>query len=144
MPLKVTEIYKIDISSHLKIPIYTTPVKAGFPSPAEDYVDKKIDLNEILIKHPTSTFFLRVSGNSMTDAGIMDGDTLIVDKSLEIKNDRVVIASINSEFTVKRIKIDGDSIYLKAENPDYEDIEITKEADFIVWGVVTYVIHELI
>lgn len=119
------------------------PVTAGFPSPAEDYIEGKLDLNKHLIKHPAATFFVRVAGDSMIDAGIHPGDILIVDRSLEPANKKVVIAIIDGELTVKRIRINKGRIYLIPENKKYKPIEIEKEMDFDIWGVVTNVIHPL-
>lgn len=126
----------------MKLPLFAVPVHAGFPSPAEDYLEQSLDLNEALIQHPAATFFVRVDGDSMKGAGIRRGDLLIVDRALEPTNGKIVIAVVNSEFTVKRIRMIQDKIFLEPENPDYKPLEIDKEADFKVWGVVTYVIHK--
>ncbi|MFP4459169.1 MAG: LexA family protein [Candidatus Zixiibacteriota bacterium] len=126
-----------------KIPLFDSSVQAGFPSPANDYIDRKLDLNELLIEHPTATFFVRVEGQSMTGAGIHHGDILIVDRALEAKDNKIVIAIIDGELSVKRIKIKGKKIALYPENPDYEPIEIDDAMDFMVWGVVKSVIHEV-
>jgi DNA polymerase V len=124
-----------------KLPLFLSNVKAGFPSAADDYLDKKLDLNEFLIKHPSSTFFVKVKGDSMINAGIQSGDILIVDRSIEAKDKKVVVAIINGEFTVKRLKKSKDKIFLLAENPKYSPIEITSGMDFEIWGVVLHVIH---
>lgn len=121
---------------------YFESVSAGFPSPADDYIEEKLNLDKYLIKNPSSTFFVRVSGSSMIGAGIYPNDILIVDRSLEPKNKDVVIALINGELTVKRfIKASG-KFYLKPENPDFKPIEIPQEGEFMVWGIVTNVIHK--
>jgi DNA polymerase V len=125
------------------LPFYQTPVSAGFPSPAEDYIEDKLDLNDLLIQHPTATFFLKVSGNSMIKAGIHHGDILIVDRSLRPSNGKIVIASINGELTVKRLKKIGEKVYLAAENDTYKPFEITSEEELVIWGVVTRVIHSV-
>jgi len=125
-----------------KIPLYLSHVKAGFPSPADDYVEKTIDLNSELIKNPPATFFVKVDGDSMTDANIFKDDILIIDKSIEPSNNKIVLAIVNGEFTVKRLKILNNIITLQAENSKYNDIIITKEMDFEVWGVITYIIHK--
>ncbi len=117
-------------------------MQAGFPSPAEDYLDKTLDLNELLIAHPAATFFVRVMGDSMRNAGILSGDVLIVDRSLEAIDNAIVIAIINGEFTVKRLSKKEGHVFLVPENPSYPIVEITPESDFQVWGVVTYVIHK--
>jgi DNA polymerase V len=118
-------------------------VAAGFPSPAEDYVDAELDLNEYLIQHPAATFFLRVSGESMTGAGIHPGDILIVDRALTPVPGRVVIAVVNGELTVKRLKKHLGQLQLAPENPDFPATPLNPETDFEVWGVVTSVIHKV-
>ena len=140
---KVVEIFKADTASKQSLPLYLSRIKAGFPSPAEDYVDKKLDLNEHLIKHPASTFFVKVKGDSMVGAGINSGDILIVDRSLEPKDKRIVVAVVNGDFTVKRISKRGDKLSLLSENPKYSPIEIKDGMDFEVWGVVVHVIHSV-
>lgn len=125
----------------MKLPLFIVPVKAGFPSPAEDYLEENLDLNEYLIKHPAATFFVRVDGDSMKGAGIHRGDILIVDRALEASNGKIVVAIINGEFTVKRIRIEKEKILLEPENPRYVPIEVQPESDFEVWGIVTFVIH---
>ena len=119
------------------------PVSAGFPSPAEDYIEAKLDLNEYLVKHPAATFFVRVTGNSMIDAGIHDGDILIVDRSLKPDNKKVIIAIVNGELTVRRIRITKDKVFLISENREYKPLQVEEEMGFEVWGVVTNVIHAL-
>lgn len=121
---------------------YSSMVSAGFPSPAEDDLEN-LDLNELLIKHPSATFFLKVSGSSMIKAGIHHNDILIVDRSLEPTNGKIVIASVNGELTVKRLRIEGKKIKLIGENDNYSPIDISEEFDFRIWGVVTNVIHQL-
>jgi len=123
--------------------LYMTGVAAGFPSPADNYVDKKLDLNEHLILNKAATFFLIAKGDSMIDAGIHSGDLLIVDKSLEAKDGKVVIAVFEGEFTVKRLRTENGKLYLDPENEKYLSVEIKEENDFQVWGVVTNVIHKL-
>lgn len=134
--------YEIDLKQSLRIPLFATRISAGFPSPADDYLDKKLDLNELLIRHPAATFFIRVKGNSMEEANIFDGDILIVDRSLTPKNNDVVVCVINGEFAVKRYIKRGKEVWLYSEHPDYEPIRITEEMDFQIWGVVPYVIHK--
>lgn len=126
-----------------RLPLYHNLISAGFPSPADDELEDKLDLNELLIKHPSATFFLKVSGSSMVKAGIHHNDILIVDRSLEPANGKVVIASVNGELTVKRLRIDGKKVQLVAENEAYAPIDINEEADFRIWGVVTNVVHSL-
>lgn len=126
------------------IPLFLSSVRAGFPSPADDFLEKPLDLNEHLIQHPAATFFVRVDGDSMKNAYIHRGDILIVDRSLEATNGRIVIAVLNGEFTVKRLHFKNDSIVLESEHPNYPAIPISKDSDFQIWGVVTYIIHPAI
>jgi DNA polymerase V len=125
------------------LPLFTCPVSAGFPSPAEDYIEGKLDLNQYLIKNPVATFFVRVTGDSMLGAGIHPGDLLIVDRSLEPTDGRVAIAVVDGELLVKRIRLKNDHVLLVAENPNYPPLELREEMSFEVWGVVTNVIHPL-
>ena len=124
-----------------KIPLLTDSVSAGFPSPADDYTEENIDLNEHLISNPSSTFFLRVKGDSMINAGIKDKDLIIVDKSLIAKPGNIVIAMIDGEFTIKRLSIKNNELYLKAENHNYPDFSFKNHIDVQIWGVVIYSIH---
>lgn len=141
MSLKISEIFAIQKGQSISLPLYTSKISAGFPSPADDFVDRKLDLNEHLIAHPAATFFVRVEGESMKDAGIFSNDLLIVDRSLEPKDQSVVVALLNGEFTVKRILKREGKLFLFPENQDYSPIQISEEMDFEVWGVVTHVIH---
>ena len=124
-----------------RIPLLSDSVSAGFPSPADDYTEENIDLNEHLISNPFSTFFLRVKGDSMINAGIKDKDLIIVDKSLIAKPGNIVIAMIDGEFTIKRLSIKNDELYLKAENHNYPDFRFKNHIDVQIWGVVIYSIH---
>ncbi|WP_075508001.1 LexA family protein [Prochlorococcus marinus] len=124
-----------------RIPLLNDSVSAGFPSPADDYTEENIDLNEHLISNPFSTFFLRVKGDSMINAGIKDKDLIIVDKSLIAKPGNIVIAMIDGEFTIKRLSIKNDELYLKAENHNYPDFSFKNHIDVQIWGVVIYSIH---
>jgi DNA polymerase V len=141
MKLKIEGIYKPDLSTSRALPYFEGKVPAGFPSPAADYEENQLDLNKHLIKNPAATFFVRVSGDSMTGAGIHDGDLLVVDRSLNPKDKNVVIAAVNGELTVKRIRIRKKKVYLEAENVNFPTQEISNETDFQVWGVVTNVVH---
>lgn len=140
---QVCEIYRPDRLRRYRVPLYMIPVSAGFPSPAEDYLEGKLDLNQLLIKHPAATFFVRVTGDSMIDAGIHPGDLLVVDRALEATDGRVVIAVVDSELTVKRICQKQDQLFLVPENKDYRPLRVKEAMDFRVWGVVTNVIHPL-
>jgi DNA polymerase V len=130
-----------DTSEKIETPFFQMPVAAGFPSPAEDYIEKNLDLNELIIKNPNSTFFVRVEGDSMKDAGIHTGDILVVDKSLKTVSGSIIIALIDGEFTVKRFIKSLDGCYLEPANKAFSTIKITEYTDFQVWGIVTYVIH---
>lgn len=143
MDIKIEGIYKPDLSTSNEQPYFEAKVPAGFPSPAADYEEGRLDLNRHLIKNPAATFFVRVSGDSMLGAGIHPGDLLVVDRSLEAKDKNVVIAVLDGELTVKRIRIRRRKITLEAENKNYASREITEDTQFEVWGVVTNVIHSL-
>ena len=126
----------------LALPLVAFRVPAGFPSPAEDYLEGRIDLNQQLIRHPAATFFVRVSGDSMTGAGIHDGDLLIVDRAAEVISGCIVVASVNGEFTLKRVRKDGSRVFLMPENARYQPLEITEGSDFEIWGRVTGSVRE--
>ena len=136
------EFYSAETTTELKIPLFESGVSAGFPSPADDYLDLPIDLNEFLIKHPAATFYVRVKVNSMEGAGIRNGDLLIVDRAEEPRNKSIVLGIIDGEFTVKRIKKKGSDLYLMPDNPEFKPIKINDNMNFQVWGVVTYVVHK--
>lgn len=125
----------------ISIPLFISKVPAGFPSPADDYVEKSLDLNELCIKQPAATFFVRVEGESMLGAGIHPNDVLVVDRSIEPVPGKIVVCALNGELTVKRLDFENELWKLKAENPNYPDIELHEEIDMVVWGVVTNVIH---
>jgi len=131
------------LSENRGLPLFLEPVAAGFPSPAGDYIECRLDLNEYLIRHPSATFFVRVAGDSMTGAGIHSGDILIVDRSLEAVPGKVVVAALNGELTVKRLVSLNGRYALKPENDSFSCLEIPEQADFILWGVATSVIHTL-
>jgi DNA polymerase V len=139
----ISEIYRPSRRTHYSLLLFTCPVSAGFPSPAEDYIEGKLDLNQHLIKNPVATFFVRVTGNSMIDAGIHSGDLLVVDRSIEPKDGKVVIAVVDGELLVKRLKLKNGQVSLVAENPDYPPLILQEGMSFEVWGVVTSVIHAL-
>jgi DNA polymerase V len=139
--LKVKSIFPCDAASECVIPLLTHQIPAGFPSPADDYLEDTLDLNRYLIKHPAATYFVRVQGESMAGAGISSGDLLIVDRAVEVTDNKVIVAHIDGEFTIKRVCKKGKSWYLVPDSPHFEPIEITDELNFIAWGVITYVIH---
>lgn len=136
------DIYRADRESDLSLPFADMGIKAGFPSPAQDFMDLSIDLNNELIRHPASTFYGRVKGDSMIDAGVNDGDILIIDKSLEPKNGDMAVCFIDGEFTIKYIKIEKTVIWLVPANEHYKPIKVTEENDFLIWGIVTYSIKK--
>ncbi|MBQ0023735.1 MAG: translesion error-prone DNA polymerase V autoproteolytic subunit [Prevotellaceae bacterium] len=138
-------LYSADLSSELPLPFADSGVRAGFPSPAQDYLTESIDLNRDIIKHQATTFYARCVGTSMLGAGIDDGDLLVVDKSLEAKDGDIVIAFIDGDFTVKRIKLDPSDkcLWLMPENDAFEPIKVDDSSDFEVWGVVTYNIKKM-
>lgn len=131
----------IVVCSRLQIPLYSSHVEAGFASPADDFVEEYLDLNDLLVKREEATFFVRVTGRSMVDAGIHPNDILIVDRSLEAKHGKIVIAVIDGEVTVKRLYNQAGKVILKAQNPQYKDIPINGALH--IWGVVTSVIHQV-
>ncbi len=122
--------------TRLEIPLFSSTVAAGFPSPAEDHVEDTLDLNEYMVQRPDSTFMLRVEGESMKNAGIMPNDILVVDRSLKATHKKIVIAAIDGELTVKRLYHRGGLVKLLPENPAYPEIELESEADLLIWGVV--------
>lgn len=143
MVTQVRTIYKAETAVVCERPLFMGKVPAGFPSPAEDYVEGALDLNTYLVRHPAATFFVRVTGDSMINAGIHPDDLLIVDRSLEPADRKVVIAVVNGDLTVKRFRRRGGKVFLEAENEAYAPMEMTGEMNFEVWGVVTSVIHPL-
>jgi DNA polymerase V len=129
--------------SSVPLPLFESRVQAGFPSPADDFSEGTLDLNSYLIKHKAATFFVRVTGDSMTGVGIFPGDLLIVDRSLPHHSGKIVIAVLNGEMTVKRFKQEGHTLLLCSENDKYPDLSISEDEEFSIWGIVTNVIHPL-
>ncbi len=127
----------------IDVPFYQSNVPAGFPSPAENFMDLDLSLQDYLVQNPSATFCVRVTGDSMKNAGISSGDVMIIDRSLEPKNNTIVLAVLDGEFTVKRIQKKGDNLFLNPENKDFKAIQITEEMNFQVWGVVTHIIHKV-
>ena len=126
----------------LKLPLVSASVEAGFPSPADDHLERGIDLKEELIRNPTATFLVRVKGESMRDAGIHSGDTLIVDKSVTPSDRQIVVAMIDGEFTVKRFRKVNGRVFLEAANDSFAPIEVGENQELTIWGAVTYIIHQ--
>ena len=129
-----------DFDSSQSVPYASGGVSAGFPSPAADFTETNIDLNKELSKNQLATFYIKVNGNSMIDAGINDKDILVVDRSIEPRDNKIAVCLVDGEFTVKRIKLEKDCLYLLPENKDYQPIKITEENQISIWGIVTYVI----
>ncbi|MDP3453544.1 MAG: translesion error-prone DNA polymerase V autoproteolytic subunit [Bacteroidales bacterium] len=141
--VKRVKIYSSESGESLYISLSESTIKAGFPSPAEDHSDLKLDLNKELIKNPSSTFFARVSGESMIDDGVDNGDLLVIDKSVTPFDGALAVCYIDGEFTLKRVKIEKDLIKLIPANSKYKPIEINRESDFQIWGVVRYLIKKM-
>jgi len=138
-------IYSADPSSILELPFVDGGIKAGFPSPCQDYVTESIDLNKEIIRHKESTFLAKVSGTSLKDAGICDGDIIVIDKSLEVNDGDFVVAYVDGEFTLKEFKMDkaNQCAWLIPHNESFSPIKVTADNDFVIWGVLTYTIKKL-
>ncbi|HSA13975.1 MAG TPA: translesion error-prone DNA polymerase V autoproteolytic subunit [Spirochaetota bacterium] len=136
-------VYRCSTGISARLPLFVARIPAGFPSPADDYIDCALDLNELLVRHPAATFFVRVSGDSMTGAGIFSGDILVVDRAEQAAHNSIVIAELDGELTVKRLVREGSALYLFPENPAYRPIQVTGDTAFSVWGVVVHVIRSL-
>ena len=122
---------------------FDTGISAGFPSPADDFKQERLSLDKELIKNKEATFFARVSGQSMIGAGLDDSDLLVIDRGLEPEHNKIAVCFLDGEFTVKRLKVEKDGVWLQPENPNYEPIKITEENDFVIWGIVTNVIKKV-
>ena len=140
---KIDSVMNFINNSNISLPLYSSKVPAGFPSPADDHMEGKLDLNTHLVKHPTATFFVKASGDSMLGAGIHDGDILVVDRSLEPRKGKVVIAAVDGQLTVKRLQKKGSKTFLVPENKKFRSIELNENNDVKIWGVVTNVIHKV-
>ena len=143
MKKKQISFLKINSEELKDLPIYENAVQCGFPSPADDFLDLDINLNDYLVKHKSATFCVKVNGSSMDGVGIHSGDVLIVDKAESVQNNSIVLAVIDNEFTVKSIKKNAGKLYLNPANDNYKPIEITEDMNFHIWDVVTFVIHAL-
>ena len=141
--MRVLSVYAPAWADVACLPLLKTAANAGFPSPADDYLQGSLNLQDLLVQHPAATFFMRVAGDSMTQCGIFSGDLLVVDRSLESKDGDVIIGELEGAFTVKRLRQAQGTIMLMSENPEYPPIAITSAMEFSVWGVVTHVIHGL-
>ena len=131
--------YTEDSGTHF----FDTGISAGFPSPAEDFKEQRLSLDDELVKNKEATFYARVSGQSMIGAGLDDNDLLVIDRSLEPENNKIAVCFLDGEFTIKRLKVDGNDVWLQPENPKYPIIKITEENDFVIWGIVTSVIKKV-
>ena len=140
----ILSILNIEADKKTNTPMFLDSVSAGFPSPATDYMENKLDLNEYLVKHPAATFIVKAKGPSMIEAGILSGDLLIVDRSLTPNNENIVIASVFGDLTVKKLRKKGSALFLVSANNEYSSIEVREEMECFIWGVVTYVIHKAI
>jgi DNA polymerase V len=138
---KNMEFFSAETSTVLELP-FAEAISAGFPSPAADYLEMSLDINKELVNNPSATFYGRVKGNSMIDAGIHDGDILVIDKSLEPANNKRAVCFIDGQFTLKTLKVVNGEVWLKPENKAYAPIKITPDNDFMVWGIVTHIIHK--
>ena len=127
----------------INLPLYSCKISAGFPSPADDHLEKNLDLNNYLIKHPAATFFVRVNGDSMINAGIHDNDILIVDRSLKPSHGKIVIAVVDGQMTVKRLYKQSGKLLLIPENKNFKPIKITENMSMEIWGIVVTAIHSL-
>ena len=141
--IKALKFFTPNLAQTFTIPIIESGISAGFPSPADDFKETRISLDKTLIKNKEATFYARVSGKSMINAGLDDGDLLVIDRSLEPKNNKIAVCFIDGEFTVKRLKITKEGLYLMPENEAYKTIKITEENNLLIWGIVTYVIKAL-
>jgi len=137
-PNSHVEVFRIAESILHEMPLVLTKIQAGFPSPAEDYLEERLSLDKELIRNRSATFFARVTGNSMINSGISDGDLVVVDRALDPKADSVLLCVMDGEFTLKKVKKIGNTLYMIPENPDYPPIKVSDDSDFRVWGVVTY------
>lgn len=139
---QLLEIYVPDNSTEIRIPLSVANVHAGFPSPAQDFLERSIDLNRELVKNPASTFYARVEGDSMIDLNIEEGDLLVIDKSIEPTNGTIAVCYIDGEFTLKRVELHKDYLLLIPANKRYKSIKVTEDNEFMIWGVVRYVIKK--
>ncbi|MBP7272667.1 MAG: translesion error-prone DNA polymerase V autoproteolytic subunit [Saprospiraceae bacterium] len=139
----IIDIFSANTETEIKLPYVDNGISAGFPSPALDFIDLTIDLNKHLIKNPSATFYGRVKGVSLINAGISDGDLLVIDRSIEPTNGKIAVCYIDGEFTAKRIKIFKKEVWLIPENENYKPIKVTDDNNFLIWGVVTHVIKNV-
>lgn len=134
------DIYSAMTDIELELPLIPQGISAGFPSPALDFDDLKIDLNKHLIQHPAATYFGRVKGDSMSEVGIEDGDLIVIDKSIEATNGKIAVCYVDGEYTLKKVKLENNECWLIPANKNYKPLKITPENDFLIWGIVKHVI----
>ena len=144
MKSNIKTIFSIEKGKRIKLPFYEIPVPAGFPSPADDYIEDRLDFNEKFVEHPEATYFVRVAGDSMINARIYDGDLVMIDCAIEHRNGSIVLAAIDGEVVLKRYVIEKGKHILRSENPDYGDIILSENSSFKVWGVLKLVIIDRI
>jgi DNA polymerase V len=142
-PNNPLEFFSPDLDNTSEITLTETGISAGFPSPADDFKEYRISLDRTLVKNKEATFYAKVSGQSMVGAGLDDGDLLIVDKSLEPEHNKIAVCFIDGEFTVKRLVLKDDCVYLQPENPNYKPIKVTEDNELQIWGIVTHVIKKI-
>ncbi|MDO6739256.1 LexA family transcriptional regulator [Wenyingzhuangia sp. 2_MG-2023] len=135
--------YKYESEGFIELPFIEEGIKAGFPSPAADFEGKRISLDKELIKNETATFFARVDGDSMINAGMSDGDLLVIDRSLEPQSNKIAVCMLDGEFTVKRLRVTREAVYLVPENKSFSEIKVEDDQELVIWGIVTYVIKKV-
>jgi len=135
--------FKPDTQNKKYFPLVSEGISAGFPSPAEDFKELKISIDQEVVKNESATFFARVDGQSMQGAGLDDGDLIVIDRSKEPENGKIAVCFIDGEFTVKRLKVEEDCVYLMPENSKYKALKVTSENQLIIWGIVTYVVKKV-
>lgn len=145
-PARLTDVHPFEAGDPLELPLYLSRVPAGFANPADDHVDGKLDLNAYCVKNPAATHLARVEGDSMIEAGIREGDVVVIDRSVEPTDGDIVVAALNGELTVKRLRVSGKNggrkVWLVAENDAYPAIELLEGHELVIWGVVTHVVHK--
>ena len=142
-PNKSLVFFKPNENNIKDMPLAHTGVSAGFPSPADDFKELRISIDQEVVKNEEATFYARVDGQSMQGAGLDDGDLLVIDRSKEPEDNAIAVCFIDGEFTVKRLKVEAECIFLMPENPNYKPIKVTEDNQLIIWGVVTYVVKKV-
>ncbi|MBP6303626.1 MAG: translesion error-prone DNA polymerase V autoproteolytic subunit [Bacteroidia bacterium] len=135
-------LFAADVSTALELPLFETGINAGFPSPAGDFMELKIDLNEYMVRNPSATFYGRVNGDSMRDIGINEGDIAVIDRSLDLVNNKIALCYVDGGFTIKTVRMQNKECWLIPANANFKPVQITEENQFIVWGIVTFIIKK--